>query len=187
MVEGRRSKVEGERVRGALRTATAALLAEMNAGGHWTGELSCSALSTATAVTALAAVDRVRYAALIAGGLRWLAEHRNADGGWGDTVRSKSNISTTALGWAAFGAARADGEYAGVVERATGNLGSIRVPRVGVGVPPNRTFLTGREHGEHPSTEGVAESSFRRDAETNARDERATRNLPTRVSPQSHP
>ena len=39
-------------------------------------------------------------------GLRWLVANQNADGGWGDTVLSKSNISTTALCWAAFGAAR---------------------------------------------------------------------------------
>src|SRR5207244_3738041 len=52
------------------------------------------------------------------GGLRWLAEHRNSDGGWGDTVRSKSNISTTALCWAAFGAAHADAEFSGAVSEA---------------------------------------------------------------------
>ena len=118
IVEGRWSKVEGERVCGALRMATDALLAELGAEGNWRGELSSSALSTATAVTALAAVDRARHAGLIAGGLRWLAEHRNADGGWGDTTKSKSNISTTALGWAAFGAALADDEFSAVVEGA---------------------------------------------------------------------
>jgi squalene-hopene/tetraprenyl-beta-curcumene cyclase len=35
-------------------------------------------------------------------GLRWLVANQNADGGWGDTDRSISNISTTALGWAAL-------------------------------------------------------------------------------------
>ena len=118
------------RVAAALQKATAALLAELGPEGHWTGELSSSALSTATAVTALVEVDRqrgeTRNAALIAGGLRWLAEHRNADGGWGDTVRSRSNISTTALCWAAFGAARADVEYAGVVADAAGWLAPAR-------------------------------------------------------------
>ena len=39
---------------------------------------------------------------LIRQGLAWLALHQNADGGWGDTTRSFSNISTTALCWAAF-------------------------------------------------------------------------------------
>ena len=122
----------GLRIDAALRVATDALLAELNADGHWTGELSSSALSTATAVVALAAVDRERHGDLIAGGLRWLAARANADGGWGDTTKSKSNISTTALCWAAFAAARAEGEYPNVVARAAETLGSTRdacVPR----------------------------------------------------------
>jgi squalene-hopene/tetraprenyl-beta-curcumene cyclase len=90
------------RIRAALERATSALLAEMCPAGHWVGELSSSALSTATAVVALAAVDSAKHAALIRGGLRWLAANQNADGGWGDTERSKSNISTTALCTAAF-------------------------------------------------------------------------------------
>ena len=35
--------------------------------------------------------------------MAWLATHANADGGWGDTVCSLSNLSTTTLAWAAFG------------------------------------------------------------------------------------
>ena len=107
---------EKARLESALQRATGALLAEMNSAGHWTGELSSSALATATAVVALAKVDREKHAALVRGGLRWLAEHVNADGG--DTTRSKSNISTTALCWAAFGAADADGDFPAVVEKA---------------------------------------------------------------------
>ena len=41
------------RLDAALTTARAALLAERNADGHWEGELSSSALSTAVAVAAL--------------------------------------------------------------------------------------------------------------------------------------
>ena len=127
-IADRRSSIEE-----ALRTATAALLAEMKAAGHWEGELSSSALSTATAVIALGKVDARTHAALIAGGLRWLAKTQNADGGWGDTVKSKSNISTTALGWAAFGASGADAEYAAAVTRAEGWLnqarGAVSLPR----------------------------------------------------------
>ncbi len=106
-------------VRQALRRVTTLLLSELGPGGHWTGELSASALATATAVTALATVDRAAHADLILAGLNWLAGHANPDGGWGDTVRSRSNLSTTALVWAAFGAARADREYAPVVDGAT--------------------------------------------------------------------
>jgi squalene-hopene/tetraprenyl-beta-curcumene cyclase len=82
------------------------LLAERTPEGGWEGTLSSSALSTATAVTALALAARStgddRDGRLVRAGLRWLIEHRNPDGGWGDTDRSVSNISTTALGWAAL-------------------------------------------------------------------------------------
>ena len=171
------AKLSTEGLRVALATATDALLAEMGAHGHWEGGLSSSALSTATAVVALATMDGERHGDLIRGGLRWLAEHQNADGGWGDTVKSKSNISTTALCWAAFGAARADGEYADAVARASGALGSTLVPSVGRGVPPKRTSMTGRDAGDHPSTDDALESSCRRDAGTSTRDECAPRKL----------
>jgi len=39
---------------------------------------------------------------LVTQGLQWLSRHANPDGGWGDTVLSRSNISTTLLVWAAF-------------------------------------------------------------------------------------
>jgi len=119
-VEPRTSNLEHrtERLRAALDAATAALLAELNAEGHWRGQLSASALSTATAVVALAAVDRDAHGDLIRGGLDWLAENVNADGGWGDTVQSRSNISTTALCWAAFGMAGADAEHPSAIENA---------------------------------------------------------------------
>ena len=93
------------RLEAAYQTAVAALLAERTPDGHWVGELSTSALSTATAVIALYLVGErggQRHDDLVAGGLRWLAEHQNADGGWGDTVKSFSNISTTMLCRAAF-------------------------------------------------------------------------------------
>jgi len=93
---------------GAYNKAVAALLAARNPQGHWTGELSHSALATATAVCALTVVARnssdPRLPALIDAGLSWLAANQNRDGGWGDTDRSLSNMSTTTLVWAAFGA-----------------------------------------------------------------------------------
>jgi squalene-hopene/tetraprenyl-beta-curcumene cyclase len=72
------------------------LLDARDPGGYWTGELSSSALSTATAAIALGDDP------LAAKGLAWLERTQNQDGGWGDTVLSISNISTTALCWAAF-------------------------------------------------------------------------------------
>ncbi len=114
--------IDSQRLRAALTKATTELLAERNAQGFWAGELSSSALSTATAVTALAVAGREsqisNLKSQIDSGLRWLAGHQNADGGWGDTTKSLSNISTTTLGWAAFGAAGADEKFAGAVEKA---------------------------------------------------------------------
>jgi hypothetical protein len=58
-------------------------------------------------VTALAVARRADVApasddALVQEGVRWLVTHVNTDGGWGDTPDSVSNISTTALVWAAL-------------------------------------------------------------------------------------
>jgi squalene-hopene/tetraprenyl-beta-curcumene cyclase len=87
--------LDNTRLRAAYVKARDALLAERNSEGYWVGELSSSALATATAITALAVTHR--EPAMIDRGLRWLVEHQNADGGWGDTVKSFSNISTTML------------------------------------------------------------------------------------------
>ena len=112
----------------AFAKTTGALLHERQPGGHWTGKLSSSALSTATAVCALAIYRRhafepaVATTPLILRGLEWLARHINPDGGWGDTDMSMSNLSTTALCWAAFGAADEGKEYSQTVDRAEAYL-----------------------------------------------------------------
>jgi squalene-hopene/tetraprenyl-beta-curcumene cyclase len=94
--------IAADRLRSAYLTARDALLAERVPEGHWVGELSTSALSTATAVMALHLVNPFEHRERIDAGLKWLADHQNADGGWGDTVKSVSNISTTMLCRAAF-------------------------------------------------------------------------------------
>jgi squalene-hopene/tetraprenyl-beta-curcumene cyclase len=112
----------------AFAKTTGALLHERQPGGHWTGKLSSSALSTATAVCALAIYRRhafepsVATTPLIRRGLEWLARHINPDGGWGDTDMSLSNLSTTALCWAAFGAADESRKYSQTVNRAEAYL-----------------------------------------------------------------
>lgn len=89
--------------------------------GYWEGTLSSSALATATAVSAFSvaqiparragsAGDRAQCKALIENGTAWLAGHRNADGGWGDTVDSPSNIATTLLVLSALTLAGHEGE-----------------------------------------------------------------------------
>jgi squalene-hopene/tetraprenyl-beta-curcumene cyclase len=86
----------------AITRTRAHLLSLRNAAGHWEGELSSSALSTATAIVALHTVDPDRHAAAITAGVSWLVQHQNADGGWGDTTISQSNLSTTLLVWSAL-------------------------------------------------------------------------------------
>jgi hypothetical protein len=49
---------------------------------------------------------------LVEGGVAWLVATRNADGGWGDTTDSVSNISTTALVWSALAFGRTPGAAA---------------------------------------------------------------------------
>ena len=88
-------------------TVRRALLDRRGPHGHWEGHLSSSALATATAVAALSVARRADVApasdeTLVNEGVRWLVTHVNADGGWGDTTDSVSNISTTALVWAAL-------------------------------------------------------------------------------------
>ena len=105
-------------VRDLLERAHGALLSWRTPAGFWEGHLSSSALSTATAVTALAvharrtAKNEPHDGTLVRNGLQWLIAHRNADGGWGDTVLSASNISTTLLAWAALAFADPDDEVA---------------------------------------------------------------------------
>ena len=86
----------------AEANARRVLLAERNERGHWTGELSTSALSTATSIVALGCVDEVAHREPVRRAVTWLTRHQNEDGGWGDTTRSFSNISTTLLCWSAL-------------------------------------------------------------------------------------
>ncbi len=94
-----------EQIVRAAQLVNAQLLEQRSTRGWWEGKLSTSALSTATAVMALLkafetspnAASSERWRALIRRGLHWLAANQNSDNGWGDTVLSISNISTTML------------------------------------------------------------------------------------------
>ncbi len=116
-----------DRLESAYHKALSALLAERTPEGYWVGELSTSALSTATAVSALALVSKLStqhsaLSTLIANGLAWLAQNQNADDGWGDTVKSISNISTTMLCRAAFHIAGAAEQYRDCLQRVEAHL-----------------------------------------------------------------
>ena len=119
--------VDPQRLRAASATVQADLWAESEPAGYWTGELSSSALATATAISALALYEptldeddpqRNRVASLIRRGLHWLARQQNNDGGWGDTDRSNSNISTTMLARAAFQLTGVPAEFGTLIDQA---------------------------------------------------------------------
>ncbi len=116
--------VDVDRLNRGCDAAVDGLLARRTPQGYWQGELSTSALSTATAVMALLQVARAKRSSadasasladrsqspshLIERGVAWLVSHQNADGGWGDTSKSNSNISTTMLCHATLVATRHD-------------------------------------------------------------------------------
>jgi len=85
------------RLQQALKAAAGHLVSQMGPEGFWEGHLSSSALSTATAVSALATAGGAGDRLLIDAGCRWLEGTQGIDGGWGDTPDSPANPSTTLL------------------------------------------------------------------------------------------
>lgn len=65
--------------------------------GMWRGALSSSAISTSVSVFALQRIDADRYATQISAGVHWLLTTMRADGSWGDSVESPSNMTATLL------------------------------------------------------------------------------------------
>lgn len=90
------------RIMAAYGIARDRLLAAYLPAGYWEGRLSSSALSTATALSALALAGQASDADLLRAGMRWLMETQCADGGWGDTIDSPSNLATTLLATSAL-------------------------------------------------------------------------------------
>ena len=111
--------IDRSRLENAYQKARADLLSERLEAGGWEGELSSSALSTATAVSALSCVLRGNRSSgpaeelrsLVGCGLDYLGRTQNEDGGWGDTDRSLSNIATTMLVRAAVHLAERPGDF----------------------------------------------------------------------------
>jgi squalene-hopene/tetraprenyl-beta-curcumene cyclase len=92
-------------VEALLGRLTQQMLRHRGADGVWDGHLSSSALATAVAAFALHQVDPRGHRPQVGQALRWLVDHANADGGWGDTSQSCSHPSTTLLCRAALTAA----------------------------------------------------------------------------------
>lgn len=82
--------------------ATSLLLSKRTQGGLWRGELSSSAISTAVAIFALRQIDANRYTETIQCGAEWLLHTMQADGSWGDSIESPSNMTATLLTYAAL-------------------------------------------------------------------------------------
>ena len=125
-----------DRLTAAYEKAKADLLNERAPDGHWVGELSSSALSTATAVSALALVKAATIGrgsqpcgvdeldSLIHRGVNYLTSQQNPDGGFGDTDLSHSNVATTYLVVAALHLAGVADQQAALLQRADAYLES---------------------------------------------------------------
>ncbi|MHB9025563.1 MAG: prenyltransferase/squalene oxidase repeat-containing protein [Armatimonadota bacterium] len=94
------------RITAALESAVKALLAARHPAGYWEGRLSSSALSTATALAVFALAGQEEDRPALCAGVDWLVRTQNADGGWGDTPESLSNLATSLLAVAALRLAR---------------------------------------------------------------------------------
>jgi squalene-hopene/tetraprenyl-beta-curcumene cyclase len=149
-----------DRLRAAYEQVRDELLAERTEGGWWIGELSSSALATATALSALAVVrsqveshpsnvERLTFDFrhstfddLISRGVDYLVSQQNPDGGFGDTDLSHSNIATTYLVVAALHLAGVANEHEELLARANayietkGRLAGLR-KRYGI----DKTFV----------------------------------------------
>jgi squalene-hopene/tetraprenyl-beta-curcumene cyclase len=102
-----------------------ALLAAREPGGWWTGKLSTSALSTATAINALLQVGHTFDLRAISRGASWLIGNQLPDGSWGDTTASRGNLSTTLLCWSVLTAVcDATPESIGSMRNASEAIGS---------------------------------------------------------------
>lgn len=78
------------------------LIAEQNSNGFWTGKLSSSALAVAVSIVAIKLKNLPNHEDRVTKGLQWLFNNVNADGGFGDTPESESNVSTSFLSYAAI-------------------------------------------------------------------------------------
>lgn len=141
--------IDAARLCAAYEKVKAELLAERTTDGHWVGELSSSALATATAVSALAVVRRSVQSPeskvqsqqataildlgpwtldsledLILRGVGYLITQQNPDGGFGDTDLSHSNIATTYLVVAALHLAGVTDQHSDLLTRAKSYIDS---------------------------------------------------------------
>lgn len=85
------------RVEESIEQAAEALFGLQRSNGSWPNRRPTSVMGTAGALTALHVVDRERSHDLIEGGVRWLLDTQNADGGWGGTAGAPTQIVPTVM------------------------------------------------------------------------------------------
>ena len=121
---------EGALSTSALSTATAVMALEMvrRDGPDEKTPADRTEVERGEPTTASSADPRVStkradsLSRLIDGGLAWLVDHQNDDGGWGDTTKSLSNISTTMLAHAVFHATTTTQKYRTTVDAAAAQI-----------------------------------------------------------------
>ncbi|MCE9544148.1 MAG: hypothetical protein K8T25_01280 [Planctomycetia bacterium] len=145
--------IDSQRLRAATATVRGDLLAECEVDGSWRGRLTGSPAATAAALSALSVarqrartaiaarpanalsenapgtIDDERLDRMILAGLHWLVARQNADGGWGDSDRSPSNLAATLMVRAAFQLTGIPAEAPTLVDQADAylaRLGGVR-------------------------------------------------------------
>ena len=91
-----------EQVNEMIADITRQLLQKRSSDGVWRGCLSSSAISTSVAIFALYQIDSDTYEPYIRKGAGWLKKTMRADGSWGDSVESPSNMTATLLSYASL-------------------------------------------------------------------------------------
>lgn len=86
-----------EQLREMQADAFERLMKSRSEDGMWRGKLSSSAISTSVSVFALQRIDAEKYRHEIEAGVKWLNDTMKADGSWGDSVESPSNMTATLL------------------------------------------------------------------------------------------
>jgi squalene-hopene/tetraprenyl-beta-curcumene cyclase len=85
-----------------IKVTSEFLLSKREEGKIWRGKLSSSAISTSVSVFALHEIDAQTYDRQIADGVAWLQRTMKADGSWGDSIESPSNLTATLLTYASL-------------------------------------------------------------------------------------
>jgi squalene-hopene/tetraprenyl-beta-curcumene cyclase len=135
------TRLKEDRLQEALCAAASGLRSRQMPEGCWEGRLSSSALSTATAMSALALARSAGDLPLLSAGVRWLLGTQGEDGGWGDTPSSPSNISTTLLALAALRLAGSEALAGDAATAATSRAEEYLAPRAGRTAAERRAAL----------------------------------------------